>query len=375
MAIVKIGAPLAGIRGTLGGITYSENGASVYAKQWSKPSNPRTPKQTRERSYLSSIPALWAALTDVQRAAWRTFAADPAQELTNSLGETYYASGYNWFTKCNVRLLRLSLSTISAVPTQARPAAPVVTEFRVCETGTESNLCTGGTASASSFTVGYPPAEAFDGILTGSNTWITAAGQTTGWLEYDLSVAANVKHYRIWAGTTPSGRHPKDWTFEVYTSGAWQVIHTVTNCVFIASEWMDFYIVNPYAETKYRMNISANNGDGTYLQINELEFYAGDVGASVIIYPEDEFDASPDYDLVSHVAQGLSPALLEQYPGYYEVAVNSAPNRWAQPIQDALEDIFGVIQMSRSWHLDFYRQTIEGLRSARQTARTITIGA
>jgi len=375
MAIVKIGAPLSGIRGTLGGITYSENGASVYAKQWSRPSNPRTPKQTRERSFLSSMPALWAALTDVQRAAWRTFAADPAQELTNSLGETYYASGYNWFTKCNVRLLRLSLSTISAVPTQARPAAPAVTEFRVCESGSESDLCVGGVASASTESVGYTADKAFDDVLTLNNVWSTAPLSITGWLRYDLCDAKNVKHYRIYPGVHNVARLPKDWTFEVFTGGGWEVLHTVTDVVFPALAWLDFFCVNPYTETDYRLNISANNGDADYLQINEVELLEGDVGASVIIYPEDEFDDAPDWDLVAHVAQGLSPALLEQYPGYYEIAVNSAPNRWAQQIQDGLEDVFGVIQMSRSWHLDFYRQTIEGIRSARQTARTITIGA
>ena len=86
MAIALIGAPLAGVRGTLGGITFSANKGGPYIKLWAKPPNPRTSRQTIERGFLGRMPELWRALTGVQQTAWDTFAALGAQDLTNSLG-------------------------------------------------------------------------------------------------------------------------------------------------------------------------------------------------------------------------------------------------------------------------------------------------
>jgi hypothetical protein len=373
MAIIKIGAPLSGIRGTVGGITFSENGSGPYAKQWARPINPVSPNQSTQRSNFAQVPALWAALTAGQKTAWDTFAALPAQELTNSLGETYYASGYNWFVKCNTRLIRMGLSTISATPTQARPAAPTIDDFRVCVAGSESDLCSGGSPSASSSNPGSGPEKAFDNNT--ASGWAALAGTTTGWIRYDLPSSKNVKVYAIYGDSAFPTRLPDDWTFQVYTSGAWTTIHTVTNADLSLDQWYYFYCENPYTETDYRLNISANAGDATYLIVWEMQFFLGDEGASVICYPEDEFDSTPDWDLVAQVsiARGIGPQV--KYPGFYEIQLNSAPGRWYQLIQTPLEEKFGTILDARSWYLRFYRQTAEGIRSAAATQRTETIGA
>lgn len=131
MAIIKVQAPVAGIRGTVGGITYSANKSGPYARAWSRGANPRTDFQTAQRRSLSTIPALWNALTGVQQAAWDTFAALAAQDRTNSLGETFSASGYNWFTICNTRLINIGRSTITATPVIARPASPTVSSLQL----------------------------------------------------------------------------------------------------------------------------------------------------------------------------------------------------------------------------------------------------
>ncbi len=131
MAIIKVQAPVAGIRGTVGGITYSANKSGPYAKAWSRGSNPRTDFQTAQRRSLSTIPALWKALSGVQQTAWDTFAALPAQDRLNPLGETFSASGYNWFTICNTRLINMGRSTIAATPVIARPASPTVTSLQL----------------------------------------------------------------------------------------------------------------------------------------------------------------------------------------------------------------------------------------------------
>lgn len=374
MAITKIGAPLAGIRGTIGGITYSANKSCTYAKAWAMTSNPQTNKQSTERSFLSQMSEFWRSLSDAQRADWATFAALPDQELFNSLGESYYASGWNWFVKCNVRLLRLDRAKIKPIPTQARPAAPTINFFRVCVAGVESDLCVGGVVSASSQSPTAPASNAFDNLLIDVSRWQTTEFSTTGWLRYDHTQARNIKRYRIYPYSADLTMAPKNWTFEVFSAGDWQVVHTVTNAVFSAGQWNEYYFENPYTEIYSLLRITANNGNAFYLCIVEVEMYAGDVGSSVICYPQGAFDNAPAYDLVLHVSLGQTIGKSVQYPGYYETLVSKSPGPSFELIQDNMEAIFGTIAMNKSWFCRLFRQTQEGIRSAAATSRTITIG-
>ncbi len=372
MAITKLGPLLSGIRGTVGGVTFSENGAGTFAKIWSPPSQPMTEKQTTQRSHLSRIPDLWRALTTVQKDAWATFAALPAQELFNSLGVSYYNSGYLWFAKCNTRLLRIGRSPIVAVPSQARPAAPSIDDFRVCVAGSESDLCCCGTATASTFRdAATTPAKAFDNNLV--TQWNTAIATPTGWLKYVFPSAENVKRYRISISNFTLTRHPKDWTLEVWSAAAWQVIHTVSSMAFTANEWYEWFCPNPYTETDYRINITANQGDVDRLAIYEMECYSADLGDSVVSYPEDSFAAATDYDLILQISLGGSTGKRVQYPGFYEILATQVGGRWYALFQDELLDVFGTILENRSWFCNVYRQTQEGIRSAAAAERTETI--
>jgi len=374
MAITKIGAPLTGIRGTIGGITYSENKSSTYAKAWAMTSNPRTNKQSNERAFLAQMSDDWRALTNAQRDDWADFAALPAQELTNSLGVAYYASGWNWFVKCNVRLLRLGRAKIKPVPTQARPAAPSIDDFRVCVAGSESDLCVGGVATASTELAGWVAPKAFDNNLGATNGWATSFGTTSGWLQYVFSGPVNIKRYRIYPRDGYLNQAPKDWTFQVWSAGAWQTIHTVNAESYASLQWYDYYCPNPYTETTYRINASANQGEANHLLIIEMEMYAGDEDSSVIVYPEDEFAGAPAYDLVLHISLGQTTGKTVQYPGYYETLVTQTPGRWFALFQDEIETVFGTISMNKSWFCQLYRQTAEGIRSAPSATRAITIG-
>lgn len=127
MAILKLGELVAGIRGTIGGTTYSANKAGPFARGWSKGANPRTQNQTAQRAIASTHPGQWAGITQNQRDDWDTYAADPAQELTNSLGEPYYASGFNWFFRINTHLILSGRARRDAAPVAATPATPTVT--------------------------------------------------------------------------------------------------------------------------------------------------------------------------------------------------------------------------------------------------------
>lgn len=129
MAIVKFGPTVVGARGTIAGTIFSANKAGPFARGWSKGSNPNSSLQTGQRGQFGALAAAWRDLTDSQKDDWNDYADDPAQELTNSLGETYFASGFNWYVKINDQLEAAGDARRVDAPTLTRPLAPILTVF------------------------------------------------------------------------------------------------------------------------------------------------------------------------------------------------------------------------------------------------------
>jgi len=138
MAILKFGVIVTGARGTIAGTIFSANKAGPFARGWARGANPRTSDQAVIRAYTSSHSAAWRGITQNQRDAWDVWAALPAQDKTNSLGETYSASGFNWFVAINNRLLIAGRATRDDCPVIARPAAPTLTTLFMHKTGSLS---------------------------------------------------------------------------------------------------------------------------------------------------------------------------------------------------------------------------------------------
>jgi len=172
MARVKIGAPLTGIRGTIGGITFSQNATATYAKAWSGPRRNGTRLASKSRCVFGRHGNAWRDLDQSDRDDWDDYAALPAQELTNSLGEAYYASGWNWFASLNSRLAWIERSAITTPPAGARPAAPTISSVTLEASG-------GGDSSA----ITYPEDE-FDGLdfILFGRLWLSqgAVARTAG---------------------------------------------------------------------------------------------------------------------------------------------------------------------------------------------------
>lgn len=371
MAILKLAAPVAGIRGTVAGLIYSANGSGPYVKAWAAPSNPRTETQTIERSILAQMPTLWRALTIFERALWDNFAALPAQELFNSLGESYFISGWLWFVKCNIRLLRVGRATITATPTVARPAAPTIDDFRVAVDGTESNVAVGGTPTAATTFPGQPPSNAFDGNT--STYWEGLPVGMPTWLEYSLPSSMIVREYQIWSDVPGFGVNPKDWTFEGFNGATWDVLDTQVGHVLLDAGWNHFHMVNETSYTRYRINISATKDPAAMRAfIWEMQFFEGLLNHSAIVYPSGTF-TGPTTDLILHIAMTISEARRVQYPGYYEILALQNPADIGEQFQDELLRPFGTILGGRQWFAQLYRQTVEGIRSAAATANTVTI--
>jgi hypothetical protein len=140
MAILKFGTLITAARGTIGGVTFSANAAGPYAKPWAAPPKSTTARQAVQRAAFAAFRNPWRALSPSERADWNTFAADPAQEQLNVLGESYYLSGWQWFCRVNgwrVQTYPVNPMTdpvidpaiITAPPSGGPANAPVLTAF------------------------------------------------------------------------------------------------------------------------------------------------------------------------------------------------------------------------------------------------------
>jgi len=135
MAIVKFGVIVTAARGTIAGTIFTANKAGPYARGWSRGPNPRSPLQSTHRAITANMTQRWRDIDQGDRDDWDVWAALPAQEKFNSLGESYYASGFNWFVAINVRLTLAGRSPRVPPPVLARPPAPTITAVRFKATG------------------------------------------------------------------------------------------------------------------------------------------------------------------------------------------------------------------------------------------------
>ena len=98
---------------------------------------------------------------------------------------------------------------------------------------------------------------------------------TTGWIQYKFPYKIRIAKYEIYPQINLLNRAPKTWTFEGSDDGTnWEVLDTQNFIVGWASNVAkEFTIRNPKEKQYYRLNISANSGDPTYLSLNELGMY------------------------------------------------------------------------------------------------------
>jgi len=133
MAKIKVASPVSGIRGTLGGLVFSQNQSGTFARAWSRGANPRTSAQQAPRIGLSTLPVQWRALSQVQRDAWDVYAAALPQAKIDVFGDTYYCSGWNWY--CTVQQWRASVGqAVTSTPRAGdTPAAATITALTIDE--------------------------------------------------------------------------------------------------------------------------------------------------------------------------------------------------------------------------------------------------
>lgn len=132
MAIIKMSALVSGVRGTVGGTVFSANKSGAYVKPWRAGAAKRTNLQAAQRRRMARTPGGWRDLDADERLTWSAWAAEPAQEKTNSLGEAYYLSGYQWYVTLAMWADTVGIAPRREAPENPWPVAPSVSSL-ICD--------------------------------------------------------------------------------------------------------------------------------------------------------------------------------------------------------------------------------------------------
>jgi lysophospholipase L1-like esterase/fibronectin type 3 domain-containing protein len=116
-------------------------------------------------------------------------------------------------------------------------------------------------------------AMAFDGSTT--TKWFNANAGNVGWLQYYFGgVTKVVVGYTLTSANDVPGRDPENWQFQGSPDGSiWTTLDTRTGEAFSNRGWsQSYFFTNSSAYAFYRLNITANHGDPTGIQLAEMAF-------------------------------------------------------------------------------------------------------
>lgn len=122
--------------GSVGCLTASESKQNATMRLRVSPTQPKTSSQLAVRAILAAVSALWQTASASQRSDWADYAAN--HPVTDTLGDTVYLSGHQWFTKCNALLGDAGFSAVLDCPITAAPAAP--TNFAAADGVLQSSI-------------------------------------------------------------------------------------------------------------------------------------------------------------------------------------------------------------------------------------------
>ncbi|MCK5565385.1 MAG: hypothetical protein KAJ07_09080 [Planctomycetes bacterium] len=100
MALIKFMGGIGAMSGKLGGNVFARNSSGSYVRQWAKPVNTNTARQSAVRNAVIQFSQRWKnSLSDLQRSQWAVYAQ--AVSWVNRLGETIKLSGFNMYMRSN----------------------------------------------------------------------------------------------------------------------------------------------------------------------------------------------------------------------------------------------------------------------------------
>ncbi len=119
--MAKVISPLhsAEARGKVEGLIFNTWRGFNTVKTFKSPAQPRTKIQLLMRAYAVQMARAWGELSDIQRDGWNDYAVNhPDIDWT---GSPKRLSGFNWYIRCNTRILRLAGPVISDPPEENAP--------------------------------------------------------------------------------------------------------------------------------------------------------------------------------------------------------------------------------------------------------------
>jgi len=115
MALVKYGAGIVQMSGSIAGDVHARNRFGNYIRPRTKPVNPHSARQEAARAIVSFLAEYWHGdLNDTERNLWNVYAA--AVAMKNRLGETVHLTGFNHFIRSNAAQLNMGEAVIGAAP-------------------------------------------------------------------------------------------------------------------------------------------------------------------------------------------------------------------------------------------------------------------
>lgn len=116
MALVKFGAGIVGMSGSIAGVVHARNRFGNYTRPRTKPVNPNSARQIAIRTIMRFLAEQWreSPMTGVIREAWETYAASFSWH--NRLGEQVTLTGFNAFMQSNAALISAGGSLVTAAP-------------------------------------------------------------------------------------------------------------------------------------------------------------------------------------------------------------------------------------------------------------------
>ncbi len=122
MAIIRVGALVGAISGTVGGQTFVTGGRSTVVRNKPAARARTSPSLARERSRWAVGVNSWGGLTTGQQDAWRTAARNLL--ATNVLGESSPRGGFNFYMQLWMTFRRPSGDNNLLPPVDGQSAAP-----------------------------------------------------------------------------------------------------------------------------------------------------------------------------------------------------------------------------------------------------------
>ena len=109
--------------GSIGGVTFGRNKSGGFARNRTKPNNPRTPLQLSQRSKVAEVSQLWRNLFGSTQIQWHNLALQFPRQ--NKLGKTYFFSGEQMHNFCRLNSLKVNPVIPGTVPNIAQNNVPI----------------------------------------------------------------------------------------------------------------------------------------------------------------------------------------------------------------------------------------------------------